>query len=140
MKVKWLIGALLSVLCACTPDVQPPIVDSVQPNDSVPSTDTPAPTYEELFDIERVSAVRLLMTTDAWNMLLSNFDTDWFNDVYVPATFVYEQNGITYTVDSVGVRLRGNTSRRRPEGVVGEMHNAQSPDWHHAHFQVKFDE
>lgn len=140
MKVKCLIGALLSVLCACTPDVQPPIVDSVQPNDSVPSTDTPAPTYEELFDIERVSAVRLLMTTDAWNMLLSNFDTDWFNNVYVPATFVYEQNGITYTVDSVGVRLRGNTSRRRPEGVVGEMHNAQSPDWHHAHFQVKFDE
>ena len=65
MKVKWLIGTSLSVLCACTPDVQPPIVDSVQPNDSVPSTDTPAPTYEELFDIERVSAVRLLMTTDA---------------------------------------------------------------------------
>ena len=54
MKVKWLIGASLSVLCACTPDVQPPIIDSVQPNDSVPSTDTPAPTYEELFDIERL--------------------------------------------------------------------------------------
>ncbi|MGM9746396.1 MAG: CotH kinase family protein [Paludibacteraceae bacterium] len=133
MKAKWLIGVVSMALCACTPDVS-------LSDENTHTGDTPEPAYEDLFDIERVSAVRLSLTTDAWNTLLGNFDADWFNNVYVPATFVYEQNGITYTLDSVGVRLRGNTSRRRPEGVAGEAHNAQTPDWHHAHFQVKFDE
>jgi spore coat protein CotH len=38
------------------------------------------------------------------------------------------------------VRLRGNTSRRRPEGWTGQNHDAQNPDWHHCHFVVKFQE
>jgi hypothetical protein len=34
--------------------------------------------------------------------------------------------------------LKGNTSRRRPEGNPGETHNATNPDWHHASFTVSF--
>jgi len=36
----------------------------------------------------------------------------------------------------VGLRLKGNTSRRRPEGWYGQMHQRDNTDWHHAHFGV----
>ncbi|MGN0187096.1 MAG: CotH kinase family protein [Paludibacteraceae bacterium] len=139
MQIKWSIGCLLMMLCACTRDISLPNHD-VQPGDTVPNVVDAGLSYDVLFDIEHISAIHLQLTADDWNTLLGNFDVDWFNNVYVPATFVYEQNGTTYTIDSVGVRLRGNTSRRRPEGTAGEEHNALNPDWHHAHYQVKFDE
>ncbi len=93
-----------------------------------------------LFDMEALPVITLTVTEENWNQYLTNFDEDEHNSKYVPAAFSFEKGDTTFYRDSVGLRPRGNTSRRRPEGATGEMHNAENPDWHHAHFGIKFTE
>lgn len=93
-----------------------------------------------LYDISVVSEIQLSISHDDWNTFLTNFDLNPDNNTYIPATFSFKKGSESFQIDSVGVRLRGNTSRRRPEGATGELHQSQNANWHHAHFQVKFDE
>ena len=93
-----------------------------------------------LYDISVVSEVKLSISHDDWNTFLTNFDLNPDNNTYIPATFSFKKGSESFQMDSVGVRLRGNTSRRRPEGTTGELHQSQNANWHHVHFQVKFDE
>ncbi len=92
-----------------------------------------------LFDIESVPEVCITLTARDWNTYLGNFDKWEHNGLYVPAQFTFSKDGFTYHRDSVGLRPRGNTSRRRPEGNNGDMHH-DGAQWHHAHFGVKFTE
>ena len=41
-----------------------------------------------------------------------------------------------FNISDAGIRLKGNTSRRRPEGSGGQMHKKDQTDWHHCHFQL----
>lgn len=93
-----------------------------------------------LYDLEAVPEIMLTVTEENWNTFLTNFDANKDNGLYVPAAFSFTKNGVTYTRDSVGLRPRGNTSRRRPEGESGVLHQGNSAQWHHAHFGVKFTE
>ena len=90
-----------------------------------------------LYDIDSVPEITLTVTAANWNKYLSNFDANPNNDKYIPAAFTYKKGGRTFTRDSVGLRPRGNTSRRRPEGYEGQAHSANA-QWHHAHFGVRF--
>lgn len=136
------ISVVALLFAACTVDsVEPEIPNTGDKNDSTkvePNADEL--TFDEMFDIESVAHVELNFPQESWNTLLKNFDIQPHNEVCVVATFRYEKNGKSFQIDSVGVRLRGNTSRRRPEGNTGDLHSSQNPDWHHAHFHVKFDE
>jgi len=40
----------------------------------------------------------------------------------------------------IGLRIRGNMSRERPEGDSGKFHDPVSPQWNHAHFKLDFSE
>ena len=94
-----------------------------------------------LFDINDLPVVTIQVTEADWNQYLTNFDNNPDNTLYVPAAFTFEKgDGRIFYRDSVGLRPRGNTSRRRPEGYPGEHHNRTNPDWHHAHFGIKFTE
>lgn len=93
-----------------------------------------------LYDLTAVPEITLTVTEENWNTYLRNFDENKDNGLYVPATFSFTKDGVTYTRDSVGLRPRGNTSRRRPEGEYGEPHQRNGAQWHHAHFGVKFTE
>lgn len=92
-----------------------------------------------MIDINNLPTLTLSTSTEQWNVLLQNFDLNAHNEEYVSGDFKFENNGKVEQLQNVGYRLRGNTSRRRPEGKTGQVHNAVKPDYNHVHFALKFD-
>ncbi len=92
--------------------------------------------YDYVWDEAAIPEVHLTVSLDEWNRLLSLYDANAYTTQYVMASIAFVKDGETTVIDSVGLRLKGNTSRRRPEGWRGEMHKANNTDWHHAHFGV----
>jgi spore coat protein H len=89
-----------------------------------------------VYDTNALPDVQLTITVDEWNKLLSYYDQNPYNEENVAARMTFSKNGVVDVIDTVGLRLRGNTSRRRPEGSKGEIHNSSNPNWHHASFSV----
>lgn len=89
-----------------------------------------------VFDINALPDVHLTISENEWNKLLNYFDQNPYNEECVTAGMTFTKNGNSNEVPRVGIRLRGNTSRRRPEGKKGQPHQADAPDWHHASFSV----
>ena len=106
----------------------------------VTDTDDTHRNLQYLFDLQAVPVITVTFTEADWNRYLQNFDNNPNNRQYVPAAFSFEKEGKVFARDSVGVRPRGNTSRRRPEGDYGQPHNNVNTQWHHAHFGVCFTE
>ncbi len=92
----------------------------------------------EIFDIEALPAIKIHFSEEDWNTLLTNFDINPFNELNVNCDFIFTKDGLSQEVKNCGIRIKGNTSRRRPEGNSGELHNEDNPDWHHAHFSLDF--
>ena len=135
LKLLSLFVILISSLVAC--DNKPDIIPSKDDvNDTLPIAQYG---LEYLYDMSTLAHITLTVTEADWNDFLGYYDQNPHNEEYIPASFKYEKNGEIFGLDSIGIRLRGNTSRRRPEGNVGEQHSPDG-DWHHAHFGVKFDE
>ncbi|HEX9981470.1 MAG TPA: CotH kinase family protein [Flavobacterium sp.] len=122
---------LFLILClaavACSNDDQP---------ESNPSNPNPA---AELFSLDDVPEIELQFSLEQWNELLNNYDINLKNEKKVVSRFTFKVNGQTVVLDSIGLKLRGNTSRRRPEGTTGNLHNVGNPDWNHCHFGLDFD-
>ena len=138
MKPLNFLFVFVILLCvACEPDV----TGGQKPDDGDVNDTLPVAQYglEYLYDMATLAHITINVTEEDWNDFLSYYDQNPHNEEYIPASFEYEKSGEKFGLDSIGIRLRGNTSRRRPEGGVGEMHSANG-DWHHAHFGVKFDE
>ena len=91
-----------------------------------------------IYDPEAVPEVSLEVSKEEWNKILTNYDQNPQNEEYVAGQFAFNKNGTVEQLDSIGVRLRGNTSRRRPEGNSGQLHDPINPDWKHASFSVSF--
>lgn len=91
-----------------------------------------------VYDDESLPEINIKISVDEWNKLLAWFDMNPDNEEYIVTNFSFKKDNNIHKADSTGLRLRGNTSRRRPEGNKGEKHNPQSPDWKHASFSVKF--
>lgn len=91
-----------------------------------------------LYDINAVPEITLTVTEADWNQYLTNFDNDANNNLYVPAKFTFKKGNNVFERAKVGMLPRGNTSRRRPEGTTGQMHQREGADWHHAHYGIKF--
>jgi uncharacterized protein (TIGR02145 family) len=93
-----------------------------------------------VFDISALPEIKIQLSTQEWNKLLLYFDQNPHNEEKVVSKFSFTSDGYTTVVEPVGLRLRGNTSRRRPEGSKGTLHNASNPDWHHASFSIDMNE
>ena len=93
---------------------------------------------DEVYDLEKFPQITLEFKLSDWNKLLQNYDLNPKNEKKVVSKFSYQINSETVVLDSIGLKLRGNTSRRRPEGNNGELHNPNNPDWHHCHFGLDF--
>ena len=91
-----------------------------------------------VWDESVIPEITIHMTADEWNKLLRRYDEFDHNVDYFHADFTYKKGDETIFIEDGGVRLRGNTSRRRPEGNGGELHNSGNPDWHHCHFGINF--
>lgn len=97
------------------------------------------PIYEsDVFNLNQVSLITIEVSLVQWNKILENYDLNPANDKKVVSKFTFTNRSGTVVIDSVGLRLKGNTSRRRPEGDTGELHSATNPDWHHSHFGLDF--
>ena len=92
--------------------------------------------YDYVWDRGAMPEVHLSVSLSEWNRLLALYDANAYTTQYVMATMSFVKDGETTVVDSVGLRIKGNTSRRRPEGRWGETHQRDNTDWHHAHFGV----
>lgn len=93
---------------------------------------------DEVYDLDKFPQITLEFKLSDWNKLLQNYDLNPKNEKKVVSKFSYQINSETVVLDSIGLKLRGNTSRRRPEGNNGELHNPNNPDWHHCHFGLDF--
>ena len=87
-------------------------------------------------DVDIIPEIHLTVNVDEWNRLLSLYDANAATTQYVMANLTFIKEGETTVIDDVGLRLKGNTSRRRPEGWYGQMHERDNTDWHHAHFGI----
>ena len=92
--------------------------------------------YDYVWDDDALPEVHLDVSLSEWNRLLGLYDANAYTTQYVMASISFVKDGETTIIDSVGLRLKGNTSRRRPEGWNGQTHQRNNTDWHHAHFGV----
>ena len=115
-------------------------VDNSGQTSPTTSTNKPSPPnyIADIFNLNQVPKITLEITVGEWNKLLQNYDLNPANDKKVVSHFTFVNDGKTIDLDSIGFRLKGNTSRRRPEGATGELHNPTAPDWHHSHFALDF--
>lgn len=91
-----------------------------------------------VFDRSCIPGIHISVTPDQWNTLLKAYDADSNTATYISCDVLYDKAGEQTHIKDCGLRLKGNTSRRRPEGNTGQMHEAGNTDWHHCHFQLNF--
>lgn len=89
-----------------------------------------------IWDENVIPEITITVSVDEWNRLLGLYDQNSNTKEYIYCDVTYKKGSETHTVEDAGIRLRGNTSRRRPEGNGGEMHITDNTDWHHCHFGV----
>ena len=88
-----------------------------------------------IFDDTQLPRLIISVSEEEWNRLLEMYDKDHHNHSYVKCSKVLLERGDgTMRADNVGLRLRGQTSRRRPEGSEGEKHKSGKTKWRHVHF------
>ena len=84
-----------------------------------------------VFDSSTIPEIRITTTRDEWQRLLSLYDQNPGTQEYIHCDISFSKGSETTTIVDAGLRLKGNTSRRRPE------------DWgqfHHVHFGVDLHE
>lgn len=91
-----------------------------------------------VFDQSVIPEIHINVSTDEWNRLLKAYDGNPGTKEYVSCDVKYIKDGESVEIPQAALRLRGNTSRRRPEGGGGEKHSTSKPDWHHCHFILDF--
>ena len=90
-----------------------------------------------VFDLQSVPEVRMTVSLDEWNRMLAEYDRNNDTKEYFHCDVKINLKGEEYSVTDAGVRLKGNTSRRRPENGNGN-HKVNNADWQHCHFQFNF--
>lgn len=94
-----------------------------------------------LFDNESagIPSVYIRVSTEQWNKLLIAYDKNNKTNETVHADLSFVKGEEATAVYDVALSIKGNTSRRRPEGSAGVMHGSDNPNWHHAHFGLSLD-
>lgn len=98
------------------------------------------PRLERIFDLEELPEVTLAITADDWNRLLAAFDAAPGDNFWIPGDFIFQGSSsiANQRVSNVALRVRGNTSRNRPEGDYGQDHDPDNPVWRQASFALQF--
>ncbi|MBQ9217234.1 MAG: CotH kinase family protein [Muribaculaceae bacterium] len=93
--------------------------------------------YDYVWNPETLPEIHITVGVDEWNRLLQLYDQNSGTKQYVMADrFDFVGQADTTSIADIGLRLKGNTSRRRPEGSSGQMHQAGNTDWHHFHMGI----
>lgn len=92
--------------------------------------------YSYIFDMEALPEIHITVSEEEWNTLLKLYDQDANTDEYIHCDASFTKNEQMHSFADAGLRLRGNTSRRRPEGDGGQMHDTENPRYRHVHFML----
>ena len=84
-----------------------------------------------IFGTDSVAEITLTIDRSEWKTLLDNFDINDRNEDCIHADFKMTKGDYTWEADDIGMRLRGNTSRIRPQ---------QGDNYYQAHFKIDFEE
>ncbi|MBB6371229.1 CotH kinase family protein [Chryseobacterium shigense] len=98
------------------------------------------PNLSKIFDVNDLPSVTLEIQEADWNHLLFEFDNDPTVNTWVRGTFLFEgsKNLPNQRLENVSLRVRGNSSRARPEGNPGEPHKPGHSVWRQASFALNF--
>ena len=96
-----------------------------------PELGTRTESLNYIFGTDSVAQITLTICRAEWEKLCTNYDQNPKNEDCVHADFEMKKGNNTWQISDIGMRLRGNTSRRRPQ--VGEK-------YYQAHFKLDFEE
>ncbi|GEP50141.1 hypothetical protein FNO01nite_08130 [Flavobacterium noncentrifugens] len=136
--MKKLSVLFLFLLAACSQEYDVQETQNPETANRLPDKGNQNIDPKSLFNLNNVPSITLQFSEAQWNKILTNFDLNPQNEKKVVAAFTFSSREVNIQLDSIGLKLKGNTSRRRPEGAFGQLHNAQNPDWHHCHFSLDF--
>ena len=88
-----------------------------------------------IWDESIIPEIRITVSLDEWNRLLSLYDANNNTKEYIHCDISYKKGNEETIITDAGIRLRGNTSRRRPE-AGNSTHVKNGADWQHCHFGV----
>ncbi len=159
MKKILLFVAISAIVLGCTKEVKPGIVVNPDTEKTDDSGEKPDPddsgdkdgqgdsgdggyTAEEglayVFSGKDIPEFHVSVSLSEWNRLLSEYDRNSNTAESIHADVKYVGNGDEISISDIGLRLKGNTSRRRPEGNGGQSHAGDGADWRHCHYQLNF--
>ena len=140
MKYAFLVPLLLFfVSCnSVIPSIEEPDSKDSIPTDTIPTDTIINQGLAYIYDITSVPQITLEISTTEWNNLLFYYDQNPDNEEYIKTNFTFSKDDKTIVLSNVGLRIRGNTSRRRPEGTTGQVHNPINTPWHHSSFALSF--
>lgn len=147
MKKILLLLAVLALFSCTRPEDRTPQGEQdtpVVPPDDNPkkdTTDTPAPDkygIAYMFDGSVIPELHITVPLDDWNTLLACYDANNRTKRYVSCSLRYVRGEEECRLESVGLRLKGGSSRRRPEMGSGQHDPGNKRAMQHCHFTVNF--
>lgn len=124
------------------PETEVPTVPDQQPDpspDPKPEPQPESPDQGSSYVWEEGSLPEILVEVSLgqWNQLLQHFDKDEKTGEYIHCKVTFDKNGEKTVLEDTGLRLRGNTSRRRPE-KGNSLHQGDQSQWQHCHYYLNF--
>lgn len=90
-----------------------------------------------VWDDSVIPEITFTVSESEWNRLLKEYDNNNNTKEYIKCNVTYKKGSEVTEIIDAGIRLRGNTSRRRPEAYNGDgTHQRNNADWQHCHFGV----
>lgn len=86
---------------------------------------------EKIYNPNVLGESTVTIKRSEWNKLLQYYDWWAENETSVKASFTFSKNDETYNFDNINFRIRGNTSRVRPQQKNGDKYRQ-------AHFKISF--
>lgn len=132
------LAAALSCQPKLNPDTPDPEPEEINPADVDDPVDSDKYGRAYIFDKVVLPEVHVTVPLEEWNQLLAYYDDNPDTKKYVHCDVEFVRRGESTKISDAAIRLRGNGSRRRPEGSTGEMHTKDKTNWHHFHFGLNF--
>ena len=83
-----------------------------------------------VFDTSVIPEIHIIVSQNQWDSLLAAYDKNPGTSDFVKCDVEYIKGNKTIQVSKAGLRLKGNTSRRRPQDTEGYFH--------HCHYGIDF--